>query len=294
MPSALLTLIQTSLLQQAKLSCDNDDSKLSCAGDESESAASSATKEHLNVVAIGRPASSTMGPPGSKGAFGGDFAALLQDLVKVVQELAHMDAMLIEAETNSPETEEAQKWHDVSLRALMWSREALAERQATVLANIKARVETPPMLSTTSSCKLEAERTTMATQAVSLQDKTLVGSLRNDLERLKMYDRERCLLVRNIKKLGLSSQQRLQAHFERYGAVSEVLVAHSFEKPSAKRRLGRVRPATKGFVVMEESAAARAVLEAGEAHMVEDDDQLHEVIVQHFNPFVAEGLDEEA
>merc|ERR1719183_942939 len=127
---------------------------------------------------------------------------------------------------------------------------------------MKARVETPPMLQATNSCELEAERMTMATQALPLQDQRLVGSLRNDLERLKMYDRERCLLVRNIKKLGLSSQQRLQAHFERYGAVSEVLVAHSFEKPSAKRRNGRICPANKGFVIMEDPKVALGVLDA--------------------------------
>lgn len=274
------------------MSSNKSDSKVGGAG--ATSAVSPATKEHLDVVATGRPSPSRAGAPEPRAAFGGDFSALLQDLIKVVQDLARMDSMLSEAQANSPETEEAQKWQEVSLRALMWSREALAERQSTILAKIRAGVETPPMLLATSSCKLEVENMTIASEAAPLQDKSLVGSLRNDLERLKMYDRERCLLVRNIKKLGLSSQQRLQMHFERFGAVSEVLVAHSFEKPSAKRRLGRVRPATKGFVVMEECAAASAVLEAGEAHVVEENGELHEIIVQRFNPFVLEGLDEEA
>jgi len=209
------------------------------------------------------------------------------------EELAQIDSVLTEARKHVPEIEEAQKWHDVSLRALIWSRQALAERQMVILTKMKGGAETPSLMQTTTSCcKGKSDR--MPTPVTLSQNRLLAGSLRSDLEKMKAYDREQCLCVRNITKLGLSSHEKLQAYFERYGAVSEVLVAHCFEKPSAKRRLGRVRPATKGFVVMKESAAALAVLEAGETHKMEDGDHVREVIVQCFNPRAMEGLDEEA
>merc|ERR1719324_1267784 len=122
-----------------------------------------------------------------------------------------------------------------------------------------------------------------------------VGSLRADLERLRGYSKEKCLLVRKIKRLGLESPQKLKAHFERYGAVSEVLVAHSFEKPSAKRRSGRMRPAAIGFIVMAADAAAASILATGESHMVRDGADFCEVSVQPYNPqAAASGLELEA
>merc|ERR1719198_195767 len=60
---------------------------------------------------------------------------------------------------------------------------------------------------------------------------SVVGSLRNDLQRLREYEVGRCLLVRGIKRLGLESAHKLRGHFQHYGAVTEVFVAHSFEKP---------------------------------------------------------------
>merc|ERR1719420_345235 len=241
-------------------------------------------------------------PSGTNLGGGKDFADLLADLVGVAAELARMDEMLAQAEASAPASAEARKWHEVSVQALVWSREALVERQNNLLVQMKVLLQVghadKTVVVSSETIVAQTYSPTQPEVALSLEpqesETAVVGSLRADLERLRGYSKEQCLLVRKIKRLGLESSQKLRAHFERYGAVSEVLVAHSFEKPSAKRRLGRVRPATKGFVVMEESAAARAVLEAGEAHMVEDDDQLHEVIVQHFNPFVAEGLDEEA
>merc|ERR1719161_2891980 len=122
-------------------------------------------------------------------------------------------------------------------------------------------------------------------------DSSLVGSLRADLEKLRTYDPDRCLLVRNLKKLGLSSQQLLQEHFGHYGVVSEVLVAHSFEKPSAKRRNGRIRSATKGFVVMEDPAVALRVLQDGETQWVADGEKQCELIVERFNPRAADACE---
>lgn len=271
------------------MSHSSDGSKLGDAGE--KTGGDVVAKERADVATNHLP---LCGRRSGISEFRGDFAALLRELITVAQELAQLDSVLIDTRKNVPETEEAQKWHDVSLRALIWSRQALAERQVTVLARMKARVDAPPGTQIKSCCEDEVEHMPTNAPITLSQSKLLAGSLRSDLEKMKAYDREQCLCVRNITKLGLSSHEKLQAYFERYGAVSEVLVAHCFEKPSAKRRLGRVRPATKGFVVMKESAAALAVLEAGETHKMEDGDHVREVIVQCFNPRAMEGLDDAA
>merc|ERR1719217_761528 len=226
----------------------------------------------------------------------GNFATLLQEVVKAAQEIARTDSMLLEARATAPEDEEARKWHEVSLRALVWSRDTLAERQTTAIARLKAALERPaaPAIAGCFEPELDclpvrALKEPIATLAAPLQDTSLVGSLRADLEKLRTYDPDRCLLVRKLKKLGLSSQQRLWEHFERYGAVSEVLVAHSFEKPSAKRRNGRMRPAAIGFIVMAADAAATAILATGESHMIQDGTNVCEVSVQPYNPQAAAG-----
>lgn len=273
MASGFLTIIQTSLLQQAKLSHSNGNSKLGGVGE--KPGGKMVSKECVDVVAPNQ------------------FAALLRELIEVAQELAQMDSLLMDTRKHVPEIEEAQKWHDVSLRALIWSRQALAERQLVILARMKRGAETTSPMPTTRCCKENARMPSIAPVTLS-QNKLSAGSLRSDLEKMKAYDRDQCLCVRNITKLGLSSHEKLRAYFERYGEVLEVLVAHCFEKPSAKRRLGRVRPATKGFVVMKESLAAVAVLQAGETHRMADGDQFREVLVQCFNPRAMEGFDEES
>lgn len=283
---AFLTIVQTSLLQQAKLSQTKGESRPD--GVRESSASSKVAEQHLDVAGI-HPDACNRQPEVT-----GDISALLRELVEVAQGLAQMDAMLMETRKTMTESRDAQKWQEVSLRALIWSREALAKRQVDVLARLKSRATKAPLVQSTSCCNDEVERMTTLTPVALSQNRLLAGSLRSDLEKLKAYDREQCLCVRNITKLGLSSQEKLQSYFKRYGEVSEVLVAHCFEKPSAKRRLGRVRPATKGFVVMKEPAAALAVLEAGEVHTVADGEQSREVIVQCFNPRAMDGLDEEA
>lgn len=289
MPAALITIIQTALLQQDKSSPDRSDSKIGCGG---KAAASPTSKDILDVVAAGHSVVDGAEAPKSQGGFCGDFAALIQELAKVAHELAHVDSMLIEARTSAPEDEQARKWQEVSLRALQWSRETLAERQTAAIARMKAAVEGRAMLPLDEGCS-EPNFEQTSTQAhveeaantfTPQNDVALVGSLRMDLEKLRTFDPRRCLLVRNLKKLGLGSQQRLQEHFEQFGIVSEVFVAHSYEKPSAKRRSGRIRSATKGFVVMEDAAMADAVFQAGETHVVTAGDMSHTVVVQRFNP----------
>jgi len=95
-----------------------------------------------------------------------------------------------------------------------------------------------------------------------------VGSLRDDLERLKEYDAQQCLIVRRIKRLGLGSPEILREHLSAFGGVKEMLISHSLEKKSAKCRADRVRPAALGFVVMDSVDGAQAALNAGPSLMV--------------------------
>lgn len=87
------------------------------------------------------------------------------------------------------------------------------------------------------------------------------GSLRKDMELLKMHDPECVLVVKKIKKLGFESPVFLQNHFSQYGGVLDVMVAltHSPQKSKSVR----VRPAAMGFVVMGDAAGAKCALEAG-------------------------------
>jgi len=297
MPAALVTLIQTALLQQQKLAPSSDDSKTSDAGE--KALARPRTKDRADVLAIGRQAPDSAAASASKEMVSGNFATLLQEVITTAQELARTDSMLIEARANAPKDEEAQKWHEVSLRALVWSRETLAERQVAAIASMKTALERPAtlpikgFLEPAPEClPMRALKEPIDTSAAPQQDTSLVGSLRADLEKLRTYDPDRCLLVRNLKKLGLRSQQLLQEHFGHYGVVSEVLVAHSFEKPSAKRRNGRIRSATKGFVVMEDPAVALRVLQDGETQWVADGEKQCELIVERFNPRAADAYEE--
>merc|ERR1719324_1120399 len=230
-------------------------------------------------------------PSGTNLGGGKDFAALLADLVGVAAELARMDEMLAQAEASAPASAEARKWHEVSVQALAWSREALVERQNNLLVQMKVLLQVgradKTVVVSSETIVAQTYSPTQPEVALSLEpqesETAVVGSLRADLERLRGYSKEQCLLVRKIKRLGLESSQKLRAHFERYGAVSEVLVAHSFEKPSAKRRNGRMRSATKGFVVMEDPAVALQVLDAGETQWVADGEKLCELIVERFS-----------
>jgi len=99
-----------------------------------------------------------------------------------------------------------------------------------------------------------------------------VGSLRDDLERLKEHDAQQCLIVRRIKRLGLGSPEILRKHFASFGGVKEMLISHSFEKKSAKCRADRVRPAALGFVIMDSVDGAQAALLAGPTIMIGDVD----------------------
>lgn len=232
-------------------------------------------------------------------------AGCLKEFLEIAVKMAQVDEAVQEAAAHAPppEAPEAQKWHEVSLKALQWTRSSLASQQDGSLAQLKQAVlsrRVPDALADASAVApavapaLPAARTStvppsageplavMRPQAARGQQVPKnVGSLREDLERLREFPTEQCLIVRRIKRLGLGSPELLRKALAPYGEVAEVLVAHSFERKSAKCRVDRVRPAALGFVVMGSAEEAAAVLRAGPSIMVGDVD----ISVSIFEPF---------
>lgn len=87
------------------------------------------------------------------------------------------------------------------------------------------------------------------------------GSLRDDMESLKMHDPACVLVVKKIKKLGFESPQCLRNHFSQYGVVLDVMVALTHSPQKSKS--ARVRPAAMGFVVMSDAGGVQSALQAG-------------------------------
>jgi len=276
-----MTLLQTSLLENQKLAVKD------LLGHPEQKSAPA--KQALEATAV--ETASVLAPVTTELPF--DTPSILARLVSVMKEIGSMDAMVVQAEAGAPKCPEARKWHEVSMTALVWSRQNLAKEQRALLQKLKERclaqraAEPSPVPTTVCYQKLGAQGPPSAA-APAADNARVVGSLRSDLRRVQeLDDPQRCLLVRKIKKLGLESAQKLQSHFQRAGGVTEVLVAHSFEKPSAKRRQGRIRPAAMGFVVMESGAVARALVDSGEVQFVQDGEELVEVTVEHFDPSMA-------
>jgi len=304
MSSTLIALLQSTLLQQQVQQTDD----------------AAPEKEALTVMPPPgfekrvSPAVTTLARPAAAGEGSGlvvNMPSLLKELVEVAAEVARTDGLLEEAEQSSPQGADAQKWHEVSCRALRWSRDALIDRQSNILVRMKGLVQesgarpgvvpAEPVLTPTSKCSwlnvdapefcpalkqsaAAQDREQHAAPAAGLPGAEHVGSLREDLEKLHGYDRRCCILVRKIKQLGLNSPETLHEHFSSYGELAEVLVSHTFEKPSAKRAAGRVRPAALGFVVLRSSEAAEAILAAGEEHVVGSGADAVTVLVQRYEP----------
>jgi len=261
--------------------------------------------------------------------------AMLNDLLEAALNVARVDDSINNANMEAPPLEDAdaRKWHDVSLRALSWTRTALASQQDSILkqmlAQARSRCKSAALMSGLDEIQLQAktpvkplplspdakpfspgppglwilpspsEKDTSTTQeepqsqraatAFAAAGLSKVGSLREDLMCLRDYDADRCIIVRRIKKLGLASAELLKEHFQRFGVVSEVLVAHSFERKSLKSRCDRIRPAALGFIVMENADAARAALSAGPILIVQ---QVH-INVKKFEVFADENSEHE-
>lgn len=221
-------------------------------------------------------------------------AECLQEMVVALAKLSDVDRMLQHVQRTVPaEDAAAQKWHQISLTSLQWTRKAKSEHFQTKLKELKSvmlalsgpakewaakpavRVEDTALISKTSDeiIRDDSQACADAPNVVGkhrFHDLEKVGSLRNDLETLRKRDPDCCLIVRNIKRLGLESAESLRAHFSHFAELTEVYCAHSFEKPNAKRRNGRVRPAALGFVVMASSEGAKKVLAAGNEQSVGD------------------------
>jgi hypothetical protein len=234
------------------------------------------------------------------------FAASLQEFLEVALKMAQIDEAVATSKSNtpSPEDSEARKWHEVSLRALEWTRSSVLAQQGSALGQLKElaggakaslsiestlRAEAVPFAPAASK-KMTPAKQISPTQAGALvaSGAQSVGSLRDDLEKLREYDPKQCLIVRRIKRLGLESPTLLREHLNHFGEVAEILVAHSFEKKSAKCRADRLRPAALGFVVMSSVESAEAVLRGGATHMIGGID----INVKAFSAF--EDLDKNA
>jgi len=229
----------------------------------------------------------------------------LKNFFEVAMKVAQIDEAIMKARASAPSQEdsEALKWHEVSIKALMWTRSSLVEQQGNALGQLKnsvvsqqpsalrfgepvsslsatAKPFSPPAPKPIAEAKLSKALTPSQVGAKVVAGEMSVGSLRDDLERLKEYDAKQCLIVRRIKRLGLGSPEILREHLSAFGGVKEMLISHSLEKKSAKCRADRVRPAALGFVVMDSVKGAQAALKAGPTLMIEGVD----VEVKVFEP----------
>jgi len=228
----------------------------------------------------------------------------LKNFLEVAMQMAQIDEAITSARASAPSQEdtEASKWHEVSIKALTWTRSSVAEQQGIALGQLKhlavsqwsSALPSPQVSSATPSFFNSATASPFSpiaskpgADAMARSSKILtpaqagtqvvkgelnVGSLRDDLERLKEYDVQQCLIVRRIKRLGLGSPEILRKQFSSFGGVKEMLISHSFEKKSARCRADRVRPAALGFVIMDSVDGAQAALRAGPTIMIGDVD----------------------
>jgi len=222
----------------------------------------------------------------------------LTELIDLVTKIAKTDQLIADVEAQAPQDPAAEKWHEVSKQALVFSREALNARQQEILEKLKSSTIAPAPASgviikpssVQSTTKEPSTPTTLSTNCPDpistcqtssngkepglckvvqdLRDQYGVRSMRKEIETLKQYPDRRVLIVRKIKALGFESTEVLKSHFGQFGAVSEVIVPHSFTKPGPQRKLGRIRPGVMGFVVMETSEGAEAAIGHGESQVI--------------------------
>jgi hypothetical protein len=203
-------------------------------------------------------------------------AAAVLELVDIAAQISRVDQMIAQVTTGAPDADEAKRWHEISLRALQCSRDMLLQKQTQCLEGLRGsspeatpainEVSPPPGLTQSPNWMGWSQEAVEACPEFVPQIKTFEsggGSLRRDLEVLRERNPERVLIVRKIKKLGFESPTLLSEHFQQYGQVAEVLVAHSHVRPTPKRPNGRVRPAALGFMVMASEEAAQSALQAG-------------------------------
>lgn len=251
------------------------------------------------------PSQPAMPTPEQQSGETGSPAEVVQQLVGVAAQLARVDKTIAQVAEGAPDADDAKHWHQLSLQALQCSRSALVERQSYYLkilgsmvgeatpkagdevapSDVGQKIQPPglapppglaapqPSAAQTPSWKGWTKETVDACPEFVPQqsqgpDAAGGGSLRQDLQALRDCQPECVMIVRKIKKLGFESPTFLNQHFQQFGNVSDVLVAHSTVKPTAKRPTGRVRPAALGFVVMADASGVESALQAGETQMV--------------------------
>eukprot|EP00438_Fugacium_kawagutii_P035421 Skav202011 [mRNA] locus=scaffold1829:159235:169915:- [translate_table: standard] len=99
------------------------------------------------------------------------------------------------------------------------------------------------------------------------------------LTQLQTEDPKCVFIARRINGMGFQSKDVLSAHYEQYGRVLKVLVAHSKVKPF--RRQGaqsRIRPGSLGFIVMDSPQSVEKILAHGANQTVAG----HNISVERF------------
>eukprot|EP00434_Breviolum_minutum_P024609 symbB.v1.2.021732.t1/scaffold1896.1/size96813/3 len=99
------------------------------------------------------------------------------------------------------------------------------------------------------------------------------------LTQLQTEDPKCVFIARRINGMGFQSKDVLSAHYEQYGRVVKVLVAHSKVKPF--RRQGaqsRIRPGSLGFIVMDSPQSVEKILAHGANQTVAG----HNISVERF------------
>lgn len=252
---------------------------------------------------------------GAKPSESSTVPALLFELVTIVSQLSQLDSMSDKVKGSAPEAgSEADKWHQVSVQALETSRKYMVEQQTSLLKRLANVTGTPIPVQAANVAPQPLKEHAPVTQVSCASPpglapppgldmpedrleetvpKSLISeeghSLRTDLEKIKLYEPGRALLVRKIKPLGFDSAEHLRKNFEKYGQVTEVLVSHCITKPSAKRANGRVRPAALGFVVMASPEDADKVFANGEQQLIKVNGTTVGVEVTRFRDGSQEG-----
>lgn len=90
-------------------------------------------------------------------------------------------------------------------------------------------------------------------------------SLSTHLRDLAQLEPGRALMVRKINHLSDDRLSLLKAHFSQFGTVDRVMASPT----RSGGKLGRLRPATLGFVIMGSTAEAQAVLAHGTDHVIQ-------------------------
>jgi len=69
-------------------------------------------------------------------------------------------------------------------------------------------------------------------------------------------------VLRKLHKLGFDAPNALVQYLTQYGEVERIILLPS------RRKMGRMRPSSTGFVIFTADVSAKAMLNAGETHSI--------------------------